>query len=154
MPDETPPDSPAERQAPASAAPVPAHQPDERFWPYVDLPEQPDETELADLDPDLRDALFGRGHRPFSYTLVFPRFDGPDYERALEIARRSAEYREAGQGAAFRVRARFLPSDVLQVRDLFDIVGRFDETQVLVDDRPLPYARELWLPLLWHLLPR
>jgi len=25
---------------------------------------------------------------------------------------------------------------------------------VLIDDRPVPYARELWLPLLWHLLPR
>jgi hypothetical protein len=156
MPDEKFSESRPERQAPAStsSAPVPAHQPDERFWPYLDLPEQPDDDELAELDPDLRDALFGRDDRPFSYTLVFATFEGPDYERALEIARASADYREVGQGAALRIRARFLPSDVLRVRDLFEIVGRFDDTQVLVDDRPLPYARELWLPLLWHLLPR
>jgi hypothetical protein len=153
MTDEPSTTSPAGRQ-PASTVAVPAHQPDERFWPYVEIPEQPGLSELAELDPDLRDALFGRGDRPFSYTIVFSRFDGPDYERAVEIARRSAEYREEGQGVAFRVRARFLPSDVLHVRDLFEIVGRFDETQVLVDDRPLPYARELWLPLLWYLLPR
>jgi hypothetical protein len=25
---------------------------------------------------------------------------------------------------------------------------------VLIDERPLPFARELWLPLLWYLLPR
>jgi hypothetical protein len=25
---------------------------------------------------------------------------------------------------------------------------------VLVDDRPIPYARELWLPLIWFLIPR
>jgi hypothetical protein len=25
---------------------------------------------------------------------------------------------------------------------------------VLIDDRPVPYARELWLPLVWFLLPR
>ena len=35
-----------------------------------------------------------------------------------------------------------------QLRDLFEIVGRFDATDVLIDDRPVPYARELWLPLL------
>jgi hypothetical protein len=23
---------------------------------------------------------------------------------------------------------------------------------VLIDDRPVPYARELWLPLLWFLI--
>jgi hypothetical protein len=31
-------------------------------------------------------------------------------------------------------------------------VGRSHETEVLIDDRPLPYARELWLPLAWFLL--
>jgi hypothetical protein len=33
-------------------------------------------------------------------------------------------------------------------------VGRFPMSEVLIDDRPVPYARELWLPLLWYLLPR
>ena len=41
-----------------------------------------------------------------------------------------------------------------QLRDLFQIVGRFDATEVLIDDRPVPYARELWLPLVWFLIPR
>ena len=27
-------------------------------------------------------------------------------------------------------------------------------TEVLIDDRPLPYARELWLPLIWLLITR
>ena len=26
--------------------------------------------------------------------------------------------------------------------------------RVLIDDRPVPYARELWLPLVWFLIPR
>jgi hypothetical protein len=43
---------------------------------------------------------------------------------------------------------------VLALRDLWQIVGGFDESAVLVDDRPVPYARELWLPLLWYLIPR
>lgn len=133
---------------------VPAHRPRERFWPYVELAEAPTAEELAALDPDLHDALYGPADRPFSYTIVFPRFDGPDYARALDVARASAECREVGEGAAFRVRARFYPADAARMRDLFALVGGQPGCEVLVDDRPVPFARELWLPLAWFLLPR
>lgn len=133
--------------------PEPEYAPEDRFWPYVELPEQPTMDELAALDPDLHTALFGTP-RPFSITIVFPRFAGPEYERALEMARASREYREVGSGQSFRSRARFQPEDVGALRDLFQIVGPYEGCEVLVDDRPVPYARELWLPLLWYLLPR
>jgi hypothetical protein len=134
--------------------PEPTYQPDERFWPYVDVPEQPTTEELTALDPELHAALFGPPPRPFSITVVFPRFTGADYDRALALARASREYREVGSGDAFRSRARFQPEDVLALRDLFELVGRHEGCAVLVDDVPVPYARELWLPLLWFLLPR
>jgi hypothetical protein len=134
--------------------PVPEYRPDERFWPYVDLPEQPTTEELTALDPELHAALFGPPPRPFSITIVFPRFEGPGYDAAYALARGAREYREVGQGEAFRVRARFQPEDVAALRDLFAIVGPQDGTSVLIDDVPIPYARELWLPLLWYLLPR
>ena len=130
----------------------PKHRPLERFWPYADLPEQPTVEELASIDPELHEALFGAQPRPFSITMVFPPLDLPDFPRALELARASAEYRETGVGATFRHRARFWPRDALRLRELFEIVGRSDATEVLVDDRPVPYARELWLPLLWFLI--
>lgn len=148
-------DTPAKTTARAERPVVlPDYQPQERFWPYVELSEQPTADELAALDPDLRVALYGPADIPFSFTLVFPRFDGPDFERALALARASAEYREVGTGEAFRVRARFYPSDVERMRDLFAIAGRHPGCEVLVDDRPVPFARELWLPLTWFLLPR
>src|SRR3972149_6115499 len=81
--------------------------PIERFWPYVDLSEQPTEEELAALDPELAAALYGTPPRPFSLTFSFPPFEGPDYERAVELARGSLEYREGGAGGAGRHRARF-----------------------------------------------
>jgi len=126
----------------------------ERFWPYANLPEQPTDEELAALDPDLHEALFGSRPRPFSITVVFPAMDAPDFPRALDLARRSAEFRETGTGVALRYRARFWSSDAAKLRDLFQIVGRSDATEVLIDDRPVPYARELWLPLVWFLIPR
>jgi hypothetical protein len=132
----------------------PKYRPLERFWPYAELPEQPSEEELAAIDPDLHEALFGARPRPFSITLVFPRLAVPEFDRALELARHSAEYRETGSGAALRFRARFWSSDAARLRDLFHIVGPSDDTDVLIDDRPVPYARELWLPLVWFLIPR
>jgi hypothetical protein len=130
------------------------YRPRERFWPYVELPEQLTDEEIAALDPDLHAELFGTPPRPLSITVVFPAFDSADYGRAVEQAKASAEYRESGSGSTFRHRARFWPADAVKLRDLFELVGRFDQTEVLVDDRPLPYARELWLPLIWFLIPR
>src|SRR5438876_9966853 len=93
----------------------PKYRPLERFWPYAELPEQPSDEELASLDPDLHEALFGARPRPFSITLVFPALDVPDFPKALEIARASAEYRQTGAGAALRHRARFWSSDAVHL---------------------------------------
>ena len=134
------------------SVPVPDYRPVERFWPYVDLPEQPTAEELASLHPELAEALFGTPRLPFSVSLEFSAFEGADWTRALDMAQAAAEYRALGSGASMRHRARFYPEQVLKLRDLFEIVGRFDSTDVLIDDRPLPYARELWLPLMWMLI--
>lgn len=130
----------------------PKFRPLERFWPYANLSEQPTEEELAALDPDLHDALFGAQPRPFSITIVFPPLGVAEFPRALDIARNSAEFRETGNGPSFRYRARFWTRDASRLRDLFEIVGPSHDTEVLIDDRPVPYARELWLPLLYFLI--
>lgn len=132
----------------------PTYRPLERFWPYAELPEQPTDEELAALDPDLHDALFGATARPFSITLVFPPLDVARFDEALRYCQEAAEFREVGGGEHRRYRVRFLSSDAVRLRDVFQIVGPADATEVLIDDRPVPYARELWLPLVWFLLPR
>ena len=135
---------------PASVpAPVPIRRPLERFWPYVELSEAPSSDELAALDPDLHAALFGSRNLPFSVTLVFAPFDGDRYDEALRQAKASAEYREVGSGDQRRHRARFFSSDAAALRNLYLLVGDLPQTDVLLDDRPVPFARELWLPLLW-----
>lgn len=128
------------------------HRPAEKFWPYVEKPEEPTAAELAALDPDLHNTLFGPRDLPFSVTLVFPPFAGPDYDRALDKAKASAEYLETGQGDNRRHRARFFSGEALRLRDLFELIGPVPGCEVLIDDRPIPYSRELWLPLMWFLL--
>lgn len=129
----------------------PDHRPQETFWPYADLPEEPTPEELAALDPDLHDVLFGATERPFSITLSFRPFDGDDWERALTLAGAAAEHRTTGSGETLRHRVRFHPGDVDKLHALFQLVDG-PGCEVLIDDRPVPFARELWLPLVWCLL--
>lgn len=132
---------------------TPARRPLERFWPYVALTEEPSAEELAALDPDLHAALFGPRDLPFSITLVFPDVAEGPRDDVLRLAGAAREYRVVGEGAARRHRARYFSGDVAALRALYALVGGLPESEVLIDDRPVPYARELWLPLLWfHLL--
>jgi len=118
----------------------------------VDLSEHPSDEELAALSPELAAALFGSPPGPFSLTLVFPAFEGPEYARAMELARGSVEHREVGSGTDRRHRARFRSSDAARIQELWGLIGGLEAAEVLIDDQPVPYARELWLPLLWLLL--
>jgi hypothetical protein len=135
--------------------PEPTFRPRDQFWPYADLEEEPSDEELAKLDPELQAALLENPpDRPFSCTLVFAPFDGPGYAAAVALAKSSLDYLETGKGDELRHRARFTPDQVSALRDLWQLVGGLDSSEVLIDDKPVPYARELWLPLLWYLLPR
>jgi len=131
----------------------PEFQPLERFWPYADLSEQPSDEELARLSPELAQALFGARPLPFSISLDFPAFEGELYARAVGLAQASDEYLETFTDGVRRHRARFYPGDRPErLRDLYELVGAMAECGVLVDDKPVPYARELWLPLVWCLI--
>ena len=131
----------------------PATRPLERFWPYAELPEEPSEEDLAKLEPELREVLFGAPTLPFSISIEFPAFAGDEYARAVELARSSDEYVEMTANGGLRHRARFFPGDrPVRLRDLYELVGSLPETEILINDRPLPYARELWLPLVWCLI--
>lgn len=131
----------------------PTHRPLERFWPYAELSEAPSDEELAALHPELREALFGSPARPFSITLEFPAFESDTFAKAIELAQASDEFQELTTGGTTRYRARFYSTeDPIRLRNLYELVGGVPESQVLIDDRPLPFARELWLPLVWCLI--
>jgi hypothetical protein len=132
---------------------APVYRPLERFWPYADLPEQPTDEELAAIHPDVRAALFGRADIPFSISIEFDDFEGEDGDRAVAMAEGADEHVEIEVDGAWRHRARFVPGDrPMRIRDLYELVGSRPHTEVLIDDRPVPGARELWLPLVWFLI--
>ncbi len=84
---------------------------------------------------------------PFSITLVFPTLDVPGFQRALDLARQSSGFRETGSGASARYRARFSVGEAARLLDVFNVVRDSSDLEILVDDQPVPYGRELWIPL-------
>lgn len=131
----------------------PTHRPLERFWPYADLPEAPSDEELALLHPELREALFGTPARPFSISLEFVTLPDEVMAHVRALGADAAEWEDIPVAGGTRHRVRFYPGDnPLTLRSLYEQVGDHPDTRVLIDDRPLPYARELWLPLVWCLI--
>jgi hypothetical protein len=106
------------------------------------------EEDISHLSDEMADILYpGRRKRPFRMGLVFDAFEEASYPRALELARRSPVYKEVQEGSRARHHAAFDAGAAEVFRDLFQLVGHRPGTEVLVDNKKVPYARELWMPL-------
>jgi hypothetical protein len=108
------------------------------------------EEDISHLSDEMADLLYpGRRPRPFRMGLTFEEFEGPEYEQALGLARRSPVYEEAGEPGSRVHHAAFGAGEARTLRDLFEIVRHRPGTEVLVDGKRAPYGHELWLPLFW-----
>ena len=109
-----------------------------------------EEPDISHLSDEMADILYpGRRPRPFRMGVAFDAFEGPGYARAVELARKSPVYREAGEPGRPVHHAAFDSGSAGLLHQLFDLVGSRPGTEVLVDGRRVPYAREIWLPLFW-----
>src|SRR5262245_38585691 len=96
----------------------------------------------------MADILYpGRRKRPFRMGLVFDAFTGGDFERAMSLARRLPVYKETTVDGRVRHHAGFDAAQAEIFRDLYALVGHLPNTDVLVDNKRVPYAREIWMPL-------
>jgi hypothetical protein len=112
-----------------------------------------EENEISHLSDEMVDLLYpGRRPRPFRIGVTFTAFSGPEGERAVALARRSPVYREEPSADGPVHRAAFDAGAARPLRELFELVGGRPGTELLVDEKKLPYAHELWLPLFWIFL--
>jgi hypothetical protein len=109
-----------------------------------------EEDDISHLSDEMADILYpGRRPRPFRMGIAFDAFEGADYARAVELARRSPVYHASERDGQPRHQAAFDAEGAGTMRELFQLVGQRPGTDVLVDGKKAPYARELWLPLFW-----
>ena len=108
------------------------------------------EEDISLLSDEMADLLYpGRRPRPFRVTVLFDAFVGDEYALAREAALGASVHRETQTSDGLRHEAAFDTNAASRLRKLFQIVGQRPGTEVLVDGKQVPYARELWLPLFW-----
>lgn len=87
--------------------------------------------------------------KTFRITLVFGTKSSPDFEKALDLARRNPTYKVEGTGEWARHSVTFTPDEVEDLFALFNLVHEWEDTEVLVNHKRIPYGHQLWLPLMW-----
>ena len=88
--------------------------------------------------------------KTFRITVSFGYRMTPEYKKAVAIARRNPTYKAEGDGEWIRHSAVYTPAEVEELFQLFNLVHDWGEsTEILVNHKKLPYAHELWLPLMW-----
>ena len=111
------------------------------------------EKDISHLNNRMKEILYPKRYKPpFSITIIFAPDKSSNYKKAIEIAKISPHYHTTGEGRFLRHYAKF---DVSQVETLFELaqlLEDFKSYEVWVNDKPLPYGRGLWLPLMWIFL--
>jgi hypothetical protein len=85
----------------------------------------------------------------FKITIEFGYKTSPNYTRAVDLAKRNPTYREEGNGEWIRHSATYTPAEVEELFKLFNLVHEWENTEVLVNHKNIPYGHQLWLPLMW-----
>jgi len=129
---------------------------EERAKNYIErLPEiiEHREEDVSHLDPQMLEILYPeRAPREFTLTVVFGPAEDPKYQEAVNLAERAPRYRREGHDRSLRHYATYTVNEVEDLHRLFGYVGEYPTCEILVKDRKVPYARELWLPFFWFFL--
>jgi hypothetical protein len=87
--------------------------------------------------------------KTFKITLEFGHKISPNYEKAVDLAKRNPTYQEKGDGEWVLHSATFTPAEVEELFQLFNLIHEWENTEVLVNHKRIPYGHQLWLPLMW-----
>ena len=121
----------------------------ERLPEIVERPEK----DISHLSPAMVEILYpDRASREFSFTVVFGPSEDPAYPEAVQIAERAPRYRQEGADRWLRHFATYKLDHVEELHKLISIVSEHPSCDILVNDKKVPYARELWLPFFWFFL--
>jgi hypothetical protein len=109
-------------------------------------PEVVDAAEEEKLDSILHPSTQAK---TFKITLEFGHKTSPNYEKAVDLAKRNPTYMAEGEGEWIRHSATYTPQEVEELFRLFSLIHEWENTEVLVNHKRIPYGHQLWLPLMW-----
>ena len=87
--------------------------------------------------------------KTFKITVRFGHHLSNNYKKAVELAQKNPTYQEEGQGEWKKHSATYTPDEVEELFQLFNLVHDWEDTEILVNHKKIPYGHQLWLPLMW-----
>ena len=113
---------------------------------------------LETLPEELARALFPERHDgPFTITVTYPELGDDLVGVATQIEGRATEHsieESSVEGQPARHSTMFTLQQLEELHELYHLVEKAvgaDRLEVLLNGRPVPLTRELWLPLIWEL---
>ncbi len=118
----------------------------ERLPEIIERPEK----DISHLDPRMVEILYpDRASRDFTIVVVFGPSEEESYPQAVACAEQALRYRREGADRWLRHFATFTIDQVQELHQLFSLVGDYPSCEILIKDKKVPFARELWLPFFW-----
>lgn len=87
--------------------------------------------------------------KSFKITLIFGHKTSPNYKKATALAKKNPSYKEEGSGEWIRHSATYTPEEVDDLFELFNLVHEWENVEILVNHKKIPYGHQFWLPLMW-----
>jgi hypothetical protein len=67
----------------------------------------------------------------------------------VKLAKKNPTYKEEGSREWTRHSSTYTPAEVDDLFELFNLIHEWDNVEVLVNHKKIPYGHQLWLPLMW-----
>lgn len=90
-----------------------------------------------------------QANREFKITIRFQKHYSRNFEKALALAKKNKYFLEDGEGDFYKAYASFLPPDVEDLFELFELVKDQETTKIYLNNKSIPYIQDLWLFLMW-----
>jgi hypothetical protein len=87
--------------------------------------------------------------KEFKITVRFQKHTSDKYREAVELARKNKYFTEEGEGDFYKIYASFYPQDADALYRIFELVKEQETTKIYLNNKSIPYIRELWLFLMW-----
>ena len=106
--------------------------------------------ESVEIKEKLEEILYPKkAPKKFKITLIFKHRLAESYKKAVELAKKNPTYREKGTGEWKKHYVTYTPEEVEDLFKIFNLVHDFDDLEILINHKKLPYAHQLWILLMW-----
>ncbi|MCP2605200.1 hypothetical protein NLC29_03495 [Candidatus Aminicenantes bacterium AH-873-B07] len=107
------------------------------------------EERNLEIKDKLEEILYPKKTPVFKITFIFKSHFSEKYKKAVELAKKNSTYKEERSGDGLKHFVTYTPEQVEEMFQLFNLIHDFEDLEILINHKKLPYVHQLWIPLMW-----